>query len=251
MAELASFAVKGRVVLITGAAAGIGLAIAEAFAAREARVVLVDRAPAVAEVAASLPGGPHLGVVADVTDIKAVQATCETARREFGAIDILVNNAGIVRLDAAEALAEAEWDATMAVNLKAPFLVAQAVGRQMLAQGRGRIINIASQAATVGLDRHVAYCASKAGVLGITHVLALEWGPRGITVNAISPTVVETELGRQAWAGAVGEAMKAKIPVRRFAQPAEIAGACLYLASDAAAMINGANLVIDGGYTIQ
>jgi D-threitol dehydrogenase (NAD+) len=121
----------------------------------------------------------------------------------------------------------------------------------MLRQGRGRIVNLASQAAVVGIDGHVAYCASKAAIVSMTKVLALEWGPRGITVNAISPTVVETELGKKAWAGEVGEQMKLRIPTRRFAQPEEIAQAALFLASDAAAMINGENLLIDGGFTIQ
>ena len=139
----------------------------------------------------------------------------------------------------------------MAVNLRAPFMVSQLVGRRMLAQGGGRIVNMASQAAIVALDAHIAYCASKAAIVSLTKVLALEWGPRGININAISPTVVETELGRKAWAGDVGEAMKLRIPSRRFAQPEEIALAALYLASGAAGMINGENLVIDGGFTIQ
>jgi len=121
----------------------------------------------------------------------------------------------------------------------------------MLERGCGRIINLASQAGVVALDKHLAYCVSKAGVISMTKVLALEWSPQGIQVNAISPTVVMTELGREAWAGEVGEQMKRLIPARRFAEPEEIAAAALFLASDAAAMITGENLMIDGGYTIQ
>jgi NAD(P)-dependent dehydrogenase (short-subunit alcohol dehydrogenase family) len=121
----------------------------------------------------------------------------------------------------------------------------------MLEAGRGKIINIASQAATVALKYHVAYCASKAGMLGLTRVLAYEWAGRGVTVNAISPTVVMTELGRRAWEGPKGDAMKATIPVGRFAEPEEIAATALFLASEASNMINGANILVDGGYTIQ
>jgi 2-deoxy-D-gluconate 3-dehydrogenase len=246
-----AFDFTGQVVLVTGGAAGIGLAIAEAFAARGARLTLLDRAPDVETAAGNLPGGPHLGQVVDVTDTAALDAAIDRAADLTGRIDVLINNAGIVRLAPAETLSEADWDATMAINLRAPFIVSQRVGRRMLESGAGRIVNLASQAAIVALDNHVAYCASKAAIVSMTKVLASEWGPRGITVNAISPTVVETELGRRAWAGEVGEAMKGRIPTRRFAQPAEIALAALYLASGAAGMVNGENLVIDGGYTIQ
>ena len=123
------------------------------------------------------------------------------------------------------------WDATQAVNLRGVFFGCRAVGRQMLAAGYGRIVNLASQAASVGLEGHLAYCTSKSGVLGLTRTLALEWGPRGITVNAVSPTVVDTELGRYGWAGEKGERMKALIPTRRFATPAEIAHGVMFLAS--------------------
>ena len=246
-----AFDFTGQVVLVTGGAAGIGLAIAEAFAARGARLALLDRASDVEDAARNLPNGPHLGQVVDVTDTAALDAAIERAADLTGRIDVLINNAGIVRLAPAETLSEADWDATMAINLRAPFIVSQRVGRRMLEAGAGRVVNLASQAAIVALDQHVAYCASKAAIVSMTKVLASEWGPRGITVNAISPTVVETELGRRAWAGEVGEAMKHRIPTRRFAQPAEIALAALYLASGAAGMVNGENLVIDGGYTIQ
>jgi 2-deoxy-D-gluconate 3-dehydrogenase len=139
----------------------------------------------------------------------------------------------------------------MAVNLKAPLLLAQAVGCGMKQRRYGRIINLASQASVVALDRHAAYCASKAALVGLTRVLALEWAPYGITVNAISPTVVDTELGRQAWDGDPGIAMRTRIPVGRFARPDEIAGLILFLASDASSMVTGENILIDGGYTAQ
>ena len=247
----AAFDLSGQVALVTGGASGIGHAIATALAGRGARLVLVDRAANVAATAAALPGSGHTGVLLDLSEFGSIEPAVAGIVAQAGRIDILVNNAGIVRLGAAEEATEADWDLTMAVNLKAPFLVAQAVGRRMVAQGRGRIVNIASQAALVALHGHVAYAASKAAIIGMTKVMAYEWGPKGVTVNSVSPTVVNTELGRLAWAGDVGTAFRAKIPTGRFAEPDEIAIAVLYLASNAAGMVNGENLVVDGGYTIQ
>ncbi|HET7313483.1 MAG TPA: D-threitol dehydrogenase [Salinisphaera sp.] len=246
-----NFSLTGRRALITGGAAGIGRAIAELYVEKGARVALVDRSEQVVTAAGEIGGESAVGIQADVTDSADVQAAVDRAVAELGRIDVLVNNAGVVALDWAEELSEADWDLTLDVNLKGVFLMCQTVGRHMLEAGGGRIVNMASQAAEVALDKHLAYCASKAGVVGLTKVLASEWGPRNICVNAISPTVALTELGRRAWAGEVGERMKEKIPARRFVYPEEIAGCALYLASDAAAMINGANLVIDGGYSIQ
>jgi NAD(P)-dependent dehydrogenase (short-subunit alcohol dehydrogenase family) len=139
----------------------------------------------------------------------------------------------------------------MTVNLTAVFLLSKAVGRHFLDQGHGKIINIASQAAVVALANHLAYCTSKYGLIGLTQVLALEWGPRGVQVNAVSPTVVLTEMGKEGWAGEPGEAMKREIPLRRFAMPEEVAAATLFLASDGADMITGADMIVDGGYTIH
>jgi NAD(P)-dependent dehydrogenase (short-subunit alcohol dehydrogenase family) len=248
-----AFDLTGRTAIVTGGAGGIGLAIAELFASRGANQVLVGVRPAVMEVAAGLPGGSarNLGLIANVADAKAVEGLVSTALDRFKGIDILVNNAGISVVEKAEALSEADWDRVMAVNAKGPFLLSKAVGKVMIARRSGRIVNVASQAGVVALDRHLAYCASKAALIGMTKVLALEWARYGITVNAVSPTVVETPLGKRVWAGEAGEAMKRKIPTGRFAQPEEIAAAVLYLVSAVSGMITGENLVIDGGYTIQ
>ena len=244
------FRLDGQVALVTGAATGIGLAVAELFAAQGARLVMLDRSDQVLAAARRLPG-EALARVCDVTDLAQVRTAVAEADAQLGRIDILVNNAGVALLEAADAVTEGAWDTTMAINLKAPFFLAQAVAPIMARQGRGRIVNLASQAAVIALDRHAAYCASKAALVSLTQVLALEWAARGITVNAVSPTVVETALGKQAWAGEVGEAMKKKIPAGRFAQPEEIAVAILYLASGHSGIVTGSNLVIDGGYTIQ
>lgn len=245
------FSLAGKLAVVTGAASGIGAAIAEAFAAKGARVALLDmNGDAAAARAASLPGAAAFAC--NVTDAASVAATVADVQAALGSIDILVNSAGIVDLAPAEDLGAVAWDRTIAVNLTGSFLMAQAVGRAMIAAGRGgRIVNLASQAGSVAIDGHVAYCASKFGIIGVTKTLALEWGRHGITVNSISPTVVLTDLGRKAWDGPKGEAMKAQIPTGRFAEPHEIAAAAVFLASAEAAMINGADLLVDGGYTVK
>jgi len=248
-----NFELKGKVAMVTGAARGIGKAIVELFAEKGADVILVDLLEEVKDVASAISkfGVEGLPLVADITRADSVKEVVEKSIEKFGRIDILVNNAGVVLLDDAENLPEEYWDKTMLVNLRAPFLLSQYVGREMIKGNGGKIVNIASQAGIIALDKHVAYCASKAAVIGMTKVLAIEWAEFNINVNAISPTVVLTELGKKAWAGEVGEEMKKKIPVRRFGYPDEIAAAALYLASGAADMVTGANLIIDGGYTIQ
>ena len=248
-----NFGLTGKVAMVTGAAQGIGQAIALLFAEKGADLVLVDLQQTVrgTEEAVRSLGRQAVSVAVDLTTNDGVSKATDTAIREFGRVDILVNSAGVVFLDDAENLSESDWDKTMAVNLKAPFMLSQAVGRHMIKAGRGNIVNLASQAGLVALDNHVAYCSSKAALIAMTRNLAMEWGGFNINVNAISPTVILTELGKKAWAGEVGEAMKKKIPAGRFGYPEEVAAVALFLASDAAGLITGENIVIDGGYTIQ
>jgi NAD(P)-dependent dehydrogenase (short-subunit alcohol dehydrogenase family) len=248
-----SFGLTDKVSLITGGAAGIGRAIATLFSEKGAKLVLADLNSDIAEIGLEICPDPSRveTITADLTNSGDRDRVVEAAMNRFGRIDVLVNNAGIVLLEDALNLSEEYWDRTMAINLRAPFFLAQRVAREMVKTGGGRIVNLASQAGIIALDKHAAYCAGKAAIISMTKVLALEWARFNIQTNAISPTVVLTELGRKAWAGEVGEQMKKKIPNGRFAYPEEIAACALFLASDAAAMINGENLVIDGGYTIQ
>ena len=245
------FPLTGKVALVTGAASGIGAAIAAAFAAKGARVAICDLDETAAQDAADRLGGGARAFVCDVTEEESVSACVDGVVSAFSRIDVLVNSAGIVELAAAEDLSTDAWRRTLDVNLTGSYLVARAVGRRMIADGGGRIINMASQAGSVALDEHVAYCASKFAVIGMTKTLALEWGRHGIRSNTISPTVVLTELGKKAWEGEKGDAMRDQIPAGRFATPEEIAAAAIFLASEGADMINGADLVIDGGYTAK
>jgi D-threitol dehydrogenase (NAD+) len=252
MTELdTTMSLDGKVAVITGAASGIGSAIADMFATNGAQIAVLDMLEdKAAEKAAELGGGAAAFPV-NVTDSTSVNDAVSKAHVHFGHIDILVNSAGVVALAPAEEVTDSDWDKQISVNLTGTFNVARAVGKVMLAAGSGKIINLASQAGSIALDQHAAYCASKWGVIGLSKVLASEWAGRGVTVNSISPTVVLTELGKKAWAGEKGEAMKKLIPTGRFALPEEIAASALFLASSLSDMINGADIVIDGGYTIQ
>lgn len=252
MTELdTTMSLDGKVAVITGAASGIGSAIADMFAANGARVAVLDMLEDKSQEKASELGGGASAFTVNVTDSGSVNDAVSAAHQHFGRIDILVNSAGVVALAPAEDVTDSDWDKQISVNLTGTFNVARAVGKVMLEQGSGKIINLASQAGSIALDQHAAYCASKWGVIGLTKVLASEWAGRGVTVNSISPTVVLTELGKKAWAGDKGEAMKKLIPTGRFALPEEIAASALFLASSLSDMINGADLIIDGGYTIQ
>ncbi|TQX82262.1 MULTISPECIES: SDR family oxidoreductase [unclassified Rhizobium] len=246
-----NFPLTGKIALVTGGASGIGAAIADAFSSKGATVAVLDiNADVAAEKARSLGHGAR-PFICDVSSPQSVEKAVADVLAAFGGIDIAVNSAGVVYLAPAQDLSLDHWDRTININLKGSFLVTQAVGRAMIAAGKGgKIVNMASQAGTVAIEEHVAYCASKFGVIGMSKTFAAEWGKHGICVNTISPTVVLTELGKKAWAGEKGEAAKKRIPNGRFAYPEEVAAAAVFLVSNGADMINGADLLIDGGYTI-
>ncbi len=245
------FSLAGQTAIITGGAAGIGYATAQFFIGKGANAVLADLNPKVADIAKGL-GQNAIGVAGSVCDRGYPAQAIDAGVKAFGRIDILVNSAGIVALESAESLSADDWNRTIDVNLSASFFMAQAVGKHMIRSGiAGSIVNMASQAGVIALDKHVAYCASKGGIIAMTKVLAKEWGPHGIRVNAVSPTVVLTELGHKAWDGPVGEAFKKEMPSERFAEPEEIAACIAFLCSKGAGMITGHNLLIDGGFTIK
>ncbi|EAG3523369.1 TPA: SDR family oxidoreductase [Listeria monocytogenes] len=245
------FNITDKVAVVTGAASGIGKAMAELFSEKGAYVVLLDIKEDVKDVAAKINPSRTLALQVDITKKENIEKVVAEIKKVYPKIDILANSAGVALLEKAEDLPEEYWDKTMELNLKGSFLMAQIIGREMIATGGGKIVNMASQASVIALDKHVAYCASKAAIVSMTQVLAMEWAPYNINVNAISPTVILTELGKKAWAGQVGEDMKKLIPARRFGYPEEVAACALFLVSDAASLITGENLIIDGGYTIK
>jgi NAD(P)-dependent dehydrogenase (short-subunit alcohol dehydrogenase family) len=227
----------GKVAVITGGLGGIAMAANRLLLEKGARLVLMYPAFEQDKAAAALR---ELGdeqvfcQVCDVTEPDSVAAAFNAAERRFGRLDILVNCAGYVNLQPATEVTLEEWQRHLAIT----------------AGHGGKIINIASQAASIAIDDHCAYTSAKAGLLGMTKVMAKEWAPHGITVNTLSPTVVLTPMGEKAWRGEKGEAMKKLIPLGRFAYTDEIAAAILFFASNGSDMITGADLMIDGGFTI-
>ena len=245
------FSLEGKTAIITGGAAGIGWATAEFFHNKGVKLVLADLNPEVDKLAKSL-GDNAIGVPGNVCDLDYPAKVIDAAVKEFGQVDILVNCAGIVALEDAELISADDWNRTISINLSASFFMAQAVGKYMIDNKiNGSVVNMASQAGVIALDKHVAYCASKGGIIAMTKVMAKEWGPKGIRVNCVSPTVVLTALGHKAWDGPVGDAFKKEMPSERFAEPEEIAAAIAFLCSKGAGMITGHNLLIDGGFTIK
>jgi NAD(P)-dependent dehydrogenase (short-subunit alcohol dehydrogenase family) len=238
----------GLSALITGAAGGIGEALTRAFHAAGARLTLVDILDCSAR-AADL-GPEHASEVLDLRDPHAVAGVVDRIGRDRG-IDILINNAGLGMVGLVEEQSVEDWDRTQEINLRAPWLMAKAAFPYLRASGRGRVVSIASQAGVIALLEHAAYGASKAGLINLTKVMAVEWARYGITANAISPTVVESPMALVGWSGEKGEQARREIPVGRFARPSEIAAAALYLCSEDAAIVTGENLVMDGGYTVR
>jgi NAD(P)-dependent dehydrogenase (short-subunit alcohol dehydrogenase family) len=246
----------GKRALITGATKGIGADIARAFASAGASLVLSGRdGDELAAAQSSLVDefGGQVSVAA--VDLGRPDGPEELARRAcdaYGGLDILVNNAGISHPQPVVDTDPALFDATIAVNLRAPALLAAAVGAAMIAAGRGgSIVTVASAAALAPLPDHYAYCASKAGLLMATKVMAREFGPYGIRANSVCPTVVLTEMGQRVWGEEAKAApMIARIPLGRFAIPQEVSDTVVWLASDAASMINGVDIPVDGGYTM-
>ncbi|MGP1586354.1 MAG: 3-oxoacyl-[acyl-carrier-protein] reductase [Schwartzia sp. (in: firmicutes)] len=240
----------GRYALVTGASRGIGRAVALALAAEGASVALnfagnVAAAEAVkGEIERS--GGKALLVPADVSNETAVEDMVKTVAETFGGIDILVNNAGITRDGLLLRMKEADWDAVLDTNLKGVFLCAKAVSKLMMKKRYGRIVNMASVVGLVGNASQANYAAAKAGVIGFTKAMAKEMASRGITVNAIAPGFIHSDM-TDVLPDKVKEAMLAGIPLGRAGEPDDVAKAALFLAADQAAYITGQVLQVDGG----
>ena len=250
------FDLTGQVALVTGGVGGLGRPIAAGLAAAGATVVVadltVDQADGVlAEIAAN--GKLGLALPIDVTSATSVQSVVDRLLADYGRIDILVNCHGVTKRMAAVDFLEADWDRIMDVNLKGTFLCCQRVGRVMIQQGHGSIINLASIGGLVGLPTSVAYCASKGGVVQLTRTLGVEWAPLGVRVNAIAPSSFYTPMVRRVLDAEpeYRDRVVSKIPSGRIAEPSEIVGSVLYLASAASGMVTGAILSVDGGYTAQ
>jgi NAD(P)-dependent dehydrogenase (short-subunit alcohol dehydrogenase family) len=251
-----SIRLDGKRVLITGASKGIGADIAETFADAGASLVLSGRDPGTLDVQArhleQQYGVRVTAVAADLADPGAPTRLAAEAAAVFGGLDVLVNNAGISHPEMVTDLTAATFDEVLAVNLRAPALLAATVGAAMARAGGGSIVTVASAAALRALPEHYAYCTSKAGLVMATKVLALELGPDGVRANSLCPTIVLTDMGRKVWGEEAKAApMLARIPLGRFAAPAEVSATALFLASDLASMINGVDVPIDGGYAVS
>ena len=245
------FELDGRVVLVVGGGGGLGSAMARGIAAAGAAVAVADadgaRAAAVADALAAA-GAKSRGLAADVTDPASVRAMVETVTRELGPIDGLVNAAGITRRGPAAEYPLADWQRILAVNLTGTFLCCQVVGQGMLERRRGRIVNIASIAGPIGLPGTIAYIASKGGVVGLTRGLAVEWAPYHVQVNAIAPSWFSTSMGNLVdLEPEYRDRIIRRVPMGRMGEPDELAGAAVFLLSDAASMITGHVLAVDGG----
>jgi NAD(P)-dependent dehydrogenase (short-subunit alcohol dehydrogenase family) len=256
MNEFPSFDLNGQVALVTGAARGLGNAICKALANAGADIILGLRDAKTGDPLAREIEGMGRKVQKlqmDVTKLDQIESAVKAAVDRFGRIDILVNNAGLGPENPAEDYTEADFDLTVAVNLKGTFFVSQAVGRQMIKQQSGKIINLGSQAGHVALPTESVYCMTKAGIAHLTKCLAVEWGKHNINVNCIAPTFIATPgtepaLADPKFRADVEERIAA---LHRVGRPVDVCGAIIFLASPAASLITGDTIMIDGGWTAR
>jgi 2-deoxy-D-gluconate 3-dehydrogenase len=244
------FDLTGRRAIVTGANTGIGQAIALSLASAGADIAAVGRTPAEETVAKVRALGRKAQIVsADLSSIEPVQRVVDEAIDKLGGLDILINNAGIIRRADSVDFSEADWDAVIDTNLKSTFFLAQAAGRHMLAQGSGKIVNIASLLSFQGGIRVPSYTASKSGVAGLTKLLANEWAAKGVNVNAIAPGYIATNNTAALQADETrNRQIQERIPAGRWGEASDIGGAAVFLSSPAANYIHGHVLAVDGGW---
>jgi NAD(P)-dependent dehydrogenase (short-subunit alcohol dehydrogenase family) len=244
---------KGKKVLVTGGSKGIGKDIALAFAKQGADVVITGRNEAdlvstTNELKRIHPNAFYLK--ADIQDIQSVHEMVDNAVSTLGNIDILINNAGINIAKPALEVTEKDWNQVIDTNLKGTFFCAQRVGKHMIEQGGGKIINMASQMAFVGYIKRSVYCSSKGGAVQLTKALAVEWAPYNVRVNAMAPTFIETDFTKEMFEDEeFYQDVVSRIPLGKLAQPSDVTGAVLFLASDLAQFITGETIKVDGGWT--
>jgi NAD(P)-dependent dehydrogenase (short-subunit alcohol dehydrogenase family) len=254
--EYPRFDLVGQVALVTGAARGLGRAISLALAHAGADVALGLRdINAGGDVAGKVEamGRRVLPLQMDMRNLLQIRAAIDRAAAHFGRVDILINNAGVAPENPAEDVREEDFDLTLAVNLKGTFFASQLVGRLMIEQGGGRIINMSSQAGFAALPTESVYCMTKAAISHLTKCLAVEWGKHNITVNAVAPTFIQTPGTESALANAKfrADVVERIAALHRIGEPMEVAGAVVFLASQAASLITGETILIDGGWTAR
>ena len=250
------FRLDGRSALVTGGTRGLGRVMAEALAEAGASVCItsrsIDAARTAANEIAAASGARVEGIGAEVATADGVNRLADVAHGDFGHVDILVNNAGVNLRGTVGELSESDWDTVLDTNLKGVFLLSRAFGPAMCERRWGRVINLSSMLASIALPGRAPYAASKAGVVGLTRVLALEWAASGVTVNAICPGPFATDMNRQLLNDPEKyAAFVQKLPVGRWGELHEIKGIVVFLASEASSFVTGAALAIDGGWTAQ
>ncbi len=248
---LDQFSLAGKVAIVTGASRGLGAGMAEGLAEAGADVLVVASSDRINETAAKIAalGRKSVALKLDLGDVKAVPKVVDAAMKNFGKIDILLNCAGIIRRAPSLEFSEKDWDDVMNINLKTMFFMCQAAAKHMVKQGKGKIINIASLLSFQGGIIVPSYTASKSGVAGITRLLANEWAPLGINVNAIAPGYMATEMTEALQKSAErAPAILSRIPQGRWGTPEDMKGAAVYLASAASDYLQGHIIVVDGGW---
>jgi gluconate 5-dehydrogenase len=250
------FDLSNKVAVVTGSSRGIGRGLALGLAERGADLVITSRKQADCEATAEavrVLGRRALVRCSDVTDLRSIEELATAAEAEFGRVDILVNNAGTAFMKSAEELTEEDWDRVMDVDLKGVFLCSITFGKRMIAQGSGKIINVASILGLVGDRQLLPYCVAKGGVVQMTRALAIEWAKYNIQVNALCPGYVMTAMNERTLTTnqSVYDHIIGKTPMRRLGQVDELVGAAVFLASDASSYMTGQTLVVDGGWTAE